>query len=197
MNTLLKFLEPYEKKLVKKVERKGLIITVSGKAGTGKSTIARMIADEMELRYFYPPSIYREMSKEKGVVLEKLVENAERETDYEIEKKTFEEGLKGNVVIDSRLSGFIMGGFANFKIFVTCDTEKRIERVVERDGISKEEASERIKKRDEIDTTKYKRLYAIDMEDTSIYDMVFDNSGSLEDLQEKIKEIVNRINVFG
>ena len=197
MNTLVKFLEPYEKKMVKEIEADGLIVTVSGFSGTGKSTVAKMLADALGVEYYCPTEYYKDKAKETGIDLNHVVETADRKVDFEIEKKTLERGMKGGVVIDSRLAGFVLGGFANFKLFVKCSDEERDKRIAAREGFSVAEANDTLKKRDEIHEKKYKEYYGVDVHDESIYDMIIDNSGSIEDLQEKIKEVVTRIKVFG
>jgi cytidylate kinase len=197
MQTLLKFLEPYEKKWVKKLEKEGPTITVSGMAGTGTTTIAQLIAKEMNIHYCYPHPLHRERSKKESISLNESFAQSTNEENYEIEIATLEASMKGNVVIDSRLAGYCAGGFANFKIFVECDEDKRAERMAQRDSISKEAALNDIRERDELVIKKLKQLYNVDITDTSIYDMVLDNSCSMEELEQKVKEIVNRINVFG
>ena len=67
MRTYIKFLEPYEKELSKKIRKKGLTITVSGVSGSGKSTVAKTIVKEFGLRHVHSGKIFREEAEKRGM----------------------------------------------------------------------------------------------------------------------------------
>ena len=182
VKTYIKFLEPFEKEFAKKIKKKGLTITVSGPAGSGKSTGAKAIAKALRLKYVYVGKIFRDIAKRRGLSLEEFSALREKEVDWEADKRTLKLAMKGNVVLDGRLTGWVAGDWADLKIYYECPLEIRAERAAERDKKSKEEALRDIKKRDEEDNKKYKKLYGIDLFDKSIYDLIIDNSKfSLED----------------
>jgi len=67
----------------------------------------------------------------------------------------------------------------------------RARRYAEREGIDYKTALTNVKKRDEADMKKYKRLYGINLKDLSIYNIVINNSNwSLEDANKKPIEII-------
>jgi len=182
VKTYVKLLQKYERDLKKKFKKKGLTITVSGPAGSGKSTGAKAIAKALKLRYFYVGEIFRKMAKERKMSLEEFSEKREKEVDLEADKKTLEFAIKGGVVLDGRLTGWVAGDWADVKIYYDTPLEVRAERVAKRDKKSKEEALEDIRKRDEEDNRKYKEIYKIDLFNKSIYDIIIDNSNfSLKD----------------
>jgi len=181
MKTYLKFLEPLEKELERRIKKKGLTITVSGSSGSGKTTGAKAIAKAFNLKYVSAGEIQRSIAKERGISLEEQVKLRGPEVDHEIDKRNLEFAMKGNVVIDARLSGWCAGDWADVKIFYDCPIEVRAARTVKRDGVSTEKAMENIKKRDEDDNKKYKTLYVIDAFDKSIYDFVIDNKKLTKD----------------
>jgi cytidylate kinase len=176
MGTKLEFLKPFEKGLAKKMKKRGLTITVSGLSKSGKSTIAKSIAKAFKLRYIFAGEIQRQLAKENGISLERQVRTRKAEVDYEIDRKSLEFAMRGGVVIDARLSGWVAGDWADAKIFVKCSLEDRARRLAEDEGITIKEARELIRKRDEGDSEKYRQLYKIDQTDISIYDIVIDNS---------------------
>ena len=176
VKTYIKFLEPFEKELAKKIKKKGLTITVSGPADSGKSTGAKAIAKALKLKYVYVGKIFRDIAKRRGLSLEEFSALREKEVDWEADKRTLKLAMKGNVVLDGRLTGWVAGDWADLKIYYECPLEIRAERAAERDKKSKEEALRDIKKRDEEDNKKYKKLYGIDLFDKSIYDLIIDNS---------------------
>jgi len=173
--TCIKFLEPFEEELVKKIRKKGLTITVSGSSGSGKSTGARAIARAFKLEYIFAGQIQRKIAREKGITLEEQTKIRGREVDYEMDRRNLESAMRGKVVIDARLSGWCAGNWADVKIFYDCPLEVRAARVAGRDNVPLTESIGNIKKRDEEDNKKYKLLYGIDLFDKSIYDFVIDN----------------------
>jgi cytidylate kinase len=174
--TYIKFLEPFERELSKKIEKIGLTITVSGSSGSGKSTGAKAIAKEFKLKYVKAGDIQRNIAKEKGIPLEEQVKIRGDEVDHEMDKRNLEFAMRGGVVIDARLAGWCAGDWADVKFFYDCPLEVRAKRTMRRDNVSMKKSLENIKKRDEEDNKKYNALYGIDAFDKSIYDFVLDNA---------------------
>jgi cytidylate kinase len=173
--TYLKFLEPYEEELSKKIKKKGLTITVSGLSGAGKTDGARALAEEFKLNYVSAGQILRQIAKERKVPLEDLCKVREPEIDHEMDKRNLELAMKGDIVIDARLSGWCAGDWADVKVYYDCPLDVKAERVARRDNITVEQAKKNLEKRDEEDHSVYQKLYGIDSYDESIYDIVIDN----------------------
>ncbi|MDI6826708.1 MAG: cytidylate kinase family protein [Candidatus Aenigmarchaeota archaeon] len=173
--TYIKFLEPYEKELSKKIKKKGLTITVSGKSGSGKSLGAESIAKALKLKYVSIGEILRKIAKEKGMSLVKMSQIRKPEIDHEMDKQSLKLAMEGNVVLDGRLTGWVAGDWADVKIYYVCSLETKAKRVARRDKISAEEAKKRIVKRDEEDHKKYRQLYGINSYDESIYNVIINN----------------------
>ncbi len=56
-----------------------MIITISGKAGSGKSTIAKQLAKKLGLKHYSTGDFMRQMAKDKGVSLLELSRIAEKD----------------------------------------------------------------------------------------------------------------------
>ena len=184
--TYIKFLEAYEEELSKKIKKKGLTITVSGKSGSGKSLGAMAIAKALKLNYVSAGQILRNIAKEKGIDLVKMSEIRGPEIDHEMDKQNLKLAMEGNVVLDGRLTGLAAGNWADVKIYYVCSMKIKAERVAERDNIPIEEAEEMITKRDKEDHKKYYELYGINSYDESIYDIIVNN----EKLTKEEAEVV-------
>ncbi len=184
MKTFIDRFSHYEKK-----RKRGVVITVSGLSGAGKSTVAQAIAKATGLTYVSAGEIFREVAKEQGVPLLKLVKTRNPELDFEVDKRTLEYAMKGNVVLDGRLTGWIAGDWADFRVWVRCKLRVRAKRVALRDKISFDEAVRMIRARDNADIKIYKKLYKIDLLDESIYDLVMDTTRLSYDLSKKIPQI--------
>lgn len=176
MGTYIKFFKPIEKELKKKIRKKGLTITVDGPSGSGKSTGAKAIAKALKLNYFYVGEIFRKLAKERGLSLEKFCAIREKEIDLEADKRTLELSMRGNVVLDGRITGWVAGDWADIKIYYDTPLEIRAKRVAKRDKKSFENTLKDLKERDENDRKKYKEIYGIDSFDKSIYNLIIDNS---------------------
>ena len=118
-----------------------MIITISGLHGTGKSTIAKLIAEKLKIQYYSTGQIFRVLALETNMTLEEFTEYVEENPDIDkkLDSKIIEIAQKGNIVIDSQLSGYILKTIADFKILLTCTLETRVKRMSERDSSSYEE----------------------------------------------------------
>lgn len=192
--TFIKFLEPYEKKMLEDSKNdRGIVVTVSGLAGSGKTEAAKMIAKKLRLEYFSSGSILRELARKRGVSLEDLCRTREASVDHEIDIESLRRAIQGNVVLDGRLTGWVAGNLANMRIFIFCPPEIRAMRIEKRDNIPFQDALRNTFERDISDRNKYLSVYGVDMIDQSIYDRVVDNSGTKTQLEEKIDAVVRTI----
>ncbi len=173
-----------------------LVVTMSGLHGTGKSTYAKVLAEEFKLRYVSAGQLFRDIAKEKGVSMELLIQITanDPEIDHLIDERTKREAEKGDVILEGQLAGWMAGDKAGLKIFLTAPEEVRIRRIAERDSVEFEKAKAQTVLRDKAEREKYKKYYNIDITDISIYDLVMDTS--LLPLEESIKILKNIISDY-
>lgn len=191
MKTYVNFLNAFEKELSRKIKKKGLTITVSGPASSGKSVGARTISKTFGLRYISPGKFFREIAKERKIPLEKFSAIREKEIDYQMDRKNLEYAMMGNVVLDGRLTGWVAGNWADVKIYYDCPFEVRAKRARKRDETSFEKSMKNIQERDKEDNKKYKQLYGIDLFDKSIYDIIINNEKlTLEEAKKIVIKLV-------
>ena len=171
MRTFIEKLSKFEKK-----RKRGFVITVSGLSGAGKTTIAKSIAEELNFRYLSAGEIFRNTAKERNINFIDFVRNRSPQFDLDVDSRVLSCAMKGNVVLDGRLTGWVAGDWADFRIWVRCPIAIRAKRVAKRDKITFDEAISQIRKRDNADIKIYKKIYKIDLLDDSIYDLVIDTS---------------------
>jgi len=154
------------------------VIVVSGQPGSGKSTIARRLAEELGLRYVYTGEIFRSIARSMGVSLAELSRVAEEDPriDLEIDRRTLEEAVKGGVVIDSHLAGWVLAGIADFSVYLKAPLRVRIERIAGRERVSLEEAARDVLSRESSQWRRFRRLYGIDATDLAVFDLVIETS---------------------
>ena len=161
-----------------------MIITVCGKAGSGKSTIAKELAKRLKLKHYSSGDFMRQMAKEKGLKLGELSKIAEKDKgkiDKEIDARQKKLGkTKKNFVIDGRLSAFFIPK-ADFKIFLHCDDDVRAKRILG-DNRGKENVKSlnavklKVKHRESSEKKRYKKYYKFDCYDAKNYDILIDTS---------------------
>src|SRR3989338_11659150 len=102
-----------------------MIIVISGRAGSGKSTIAKALSKRLNLKHYSMGDLTRQVAKERGITLLELgkLEESDDSIDRAIDNKQRELGKGDNFVIDGRLSAFFIP-HATFKIFLVLDTTK-------------------------------------------------------------------------
>ncbi|MFB6193341.1 MAG: (d)CMP kinase [Candidatus Nanohaloarchaea archaeon] len=165
-----------------------LVVCINGPSGAGKGTLAAQVAEMLDVDHFSAGDVFRGIAADRGMDVVELSEKADKETDLEVDRRTLERALNNDCVVDSRLSSWVLGSYADVKIYITADIEERASRVAEREEITLEEALERIEKRDSDNRERYQKYYGIDVEDLSVYDLVLDNTDLEVETQRKIVE---------
>ncbi len=162
-------------------------VAVSGPPGSGKTSVARAIAERFDLRYVSAGAIFRRLAKERGVSLDVLSRQAEEDTsiDLAIDAMTEKEEEKGNVVLDGHLTAWVAK--KAIKIYVKASPEERYNRIAERDGIPLETAKKENSVREESEKRRFKKLYNYDLQDLTGFDLVVDNTYLGE---EETKQVV-------
>lgn len=166
-----------------------MIITISGLHGTGKSTIGKLIAQRMNLKYYSTGQAFRDLAKEMKMTLEEFTDYVEEnpDVDKKLDNKIIEIAQKGNIIIDSQLSAYILDSIAQFKILLTCPLELRVKRMAERDKTSYENKLNETIIREESELERFEKLYRIDLNNVKIYNLILETENlTVEEIVEKI-----------
>lgn len=148
-------------------------VTISGLPGAGSSTLGKGLAEKLGWEYFSGGDFMRAYAIEKGLFdKDKTVhhdatvysDDFDREVDYGMREKM---RTRGEKVYDSWLCGFLAQGISGvLKILVTCsDDAVRIDRIVNRDQVTIEEAKKHIFDREQKNLLKWRRMYAKEWEE--------------------------------
>ena len=175
-----------------------MILTISGKHGSGKSVIGKKIALALDIKYYSTGQAFRDLAKEMNMSLEEFTQYVENhpEIDQEYDKKILEIAKKGDIIIDSQLSGHLLQNIADFKILLKCPLETRVKRMADRDQTSYEEKLKETMVREKSEQERFKILYEIDLEDNKIYDLIIETENlSIEEVLNKILSVIKSKNL--
>lgn len=173
-----------------------MILTISGLHGTGKSTIGKLIAQSLGLKYYSTGEAFRDLAKEMNMSLEDFTKYVEKhpEIDKTLDNKVLEIAKKGNIIIDSQLSGYLLKNIADFKILLTCPLEIRVKRMAERDNVSYEKCLKETINREKSELERFKEIYGIDLGNkkkiNELYDIILEIEGL--SIEEVLTYILNQ-----
>jgi len=177
-----------------------MIITISGLHGTGKSTIGKLIAEKLGIQYYSTGQAFRDLAQEMNMTLEEFTKYAEKhpKIDEKLDDKIEKIAQKGNIIIDSQLSGHILKTIVDFKILLICPLEIRVKRMAERDNTSYEEKSIETELREKSELERFKNLYDIDLGDQEnlklVYDLIINTENlTIEEIVEIILKTLNKL----
>ncbi len=155
----------------------------------GKTTVAKSIAEEFNLKYLSGGDVLKEMAKEDGFdtagddwwdtqdgmrFLNKRAQNSE--FDKKVDEKLKDLFYKGGVVITSYTLPWLVDD--GIKIWLDGSHQSSASRMTMRDNMPNEEALEITKKRYDENKSLYKKLYNFNFgEDMSVFDKIINTDG--------------------
>ncbi len=148
-----------------------ITIAISGKSGCGNTTVSKMVADKLNLKFIN--YTFRTMAEEKGTSFEELRQMAEESTsiDMELDKKQVYLSKEGNCVLGSRLAIWMIAD-ADLKVYLTASPSVRAGRIACRENSTLEEKIAETEDRDQKDSARYKKIYAIDTNQYDFADLI-------------------------
>ncbi|MFC7059449.1 (d)CMP kinase [Halovenus salina] len=156
-----------------------MLITVSGQAGSGKSTLAAALADALDYEHVSGGDIFRDLAAERDLSPLKLNRLAEDDDqiDRDLDRRLRRTARESeDLVLESRLAGWMAGDHADLKIWLDAPLDVRAERIADREDKTVETAREETEARTESESKRYQEYYGIDIRDLSIYDLVVDTA---------------------
>lgn len=175
-----------------------MIITISGKPGSGKNTVADKLAEELKLKRYSVGDFRRELAKKRKMTINELNELGEKEefTDKEADKWQKNLNKEEDFIIDGRLSYHFITN--SLKIFLDVSPEIGAKRIFEanRDEETFLNLDESIKywyKRINSDIKRYKIYYNLDPYDFGNFDFILDTSNiDANQVTEKVLEYIKK-----
>jgi len=181
------------------------IITISGRIASGSTTLAHKLSHILRWRHIEGGEIFWEAVRTKLGL-------GEKDTDLrpDTEDQDFDESLKNilkngqHLILETKLAGFNAQNLPGiFKILVLCvnsagedQTQIRIDRLVNREHMSMQQAKEEVLIREQNDIEKWKRLYAPNDQnwtywDTKYYDLIINTYS--HDQEDTLQSVLTAI----
>ena len=168
------------------MSQKHMVICISGMAGTGKSTLAKKLAQKYGFDYYSGGDALKVLASEEGYNASqpgwwespqglKFLKQREGDEKFDraVDQKLLEYTEKGNVLLDSWTMPWLLK--SGFKIWLLASMEKRAARVAQRDQITVEQALKVLKEKEERTKGIYKKLYGFMLgEDFKPFNLVLD-----------------------
>ena len=186
---------------------KGMVICISGMAGTGKSTLSKKLAERYSLKYYSGGNALKALAAEEGYdsskegwwespeglcFLEKR--NNDLSFDKAVDEKLLRYASEGNVLLDSWTMPWLLKDA--FKIWLAASVERRAQRIAQRDNMKTKDALEALKEKEARTKSIYNQLYGFELgEDFAPFDLVLDtdNLSAGEVLQVLCRVIDNLV----
>ena len=168
-------------------------VTIAGLPGAGSSTLGINLAKALGWVYFSGGDFLRAYAIKKGLFDKNnnlhhpatvYSDEFDREVDYSLRERLKKDS---GLIIDSWLSGFLAQGVTGvLKVLMVCgDGAVRVDRIVNRDGVSVEVAKTHIFEREKQNLSKWTRMYQkewrdwvgeakIDFYSPKLYDLIID-----------------------
>lgn len=172
-------------------------ITITGRTGSGKTTISKLIRDELGYERYSTGEYQREIALKMGVNMVEMNEimNDNLSYDHMIDstvERVSRERANDNIIFDSRMAWHF--AVKSFKIFVSIDPTVAGKRVFddprsEEPYKSAEEATAQLVVRSDAENIRFRTIYGVDNYDYANYDLILDTTYSdIDDYIPIIKE---------
>ena len=169
-------------------------ISIAGDLGSGKSTIAHLLAEKIGCKRYSTGDIQRETAKKFRMSTLELNRYMEKDTAIDDDIDEFNKNLnlkEESFVIDSRMAWHFIP--TSFKIFLKVDPDISAERVFRDNQRTSEgypdinKTKKELSNRKKSENERFQNLYRVDCSDINNYDLVVDTTYS------NPKTIVNKI----
>ncbi len=170
-------------------------ITISGSPGSGKSTIAGLVAEKLKYKFYSIGNIRRRMAEARGLSIIEF-NNLKEDTDTDVDN--FQKNMgeaEDNFVLEGRLGYKFIPD--SFKIYFDCDVNVAAERIFKDQRSSEhkfdsvEDAEKAIVERVEGDKKRYKKKYNLAYPEKDKFDLIIDTSKI--SVEEVLKEVIEKV----
>lgn len=173
-----------------------MLISITGKLGSGKSTVCNLLKDRYGFEIYSTGAFQREVAREMGITTLELNKRLREDPslDYVIDdavKKLSIERAQDKLIFDSRMAWHFAE--KSFKIFLTidpCEAARRVmlnQRGCEEFYADEKEACAKLIERSQVEQARFMQIYGVDYYDFNNFDLIVDTTRRTP---EEILEII-------
>jgi len=159
-----------------------MIITLGGRAGAGKSSVGRALAELSGYKFYSAGDVRREYALKHGLTLAELNERAKLDpaSDFLVDDYMRAMAVReDNFVVDAWLAFHFFP--QSIKVFLNANPKLRASRIFNRNHSEElssdlEEALRLMTEKEDCSAARYRKLYGIDIYDLNNYDLVVDTT---------------------
>jgi cytidylate kinase len=175
-------------------------------AGTGKSTLAKKLANRYNLKYYSGGDALKALAEEEGYNSTvngwwespeglSFIERRKQDQTFDtaVDEKLKKYADEGQVLLDSWTMPWLVKG--GFKIWLAASVGKQAERIAQRDKITIKEAHEALKAKEARTKAIYKELYGFSLgEDFAPFDLILDTDNlSAQEVFEVLCMVIDNV----
>lgn len=158
-------------------------IAINGSLGSGKSTVAKALAQKLGYQYISTGAWFRAMAEERGVTLSEMSAIAEKDPTIDDTIDARLKALNGspdNLIIDSRMAAFFIEDA--FRVRLTVSEEEGAKRIWKDNRGPAErfdnlpDAIEAYRVRSASERKRYKEAYDVNVDTDGVYDLALDTT---------------------
>ncbi len=178
-------------------------ITITGKLGSGKTTISHLISRELGYTRYSTGEYQREIAAKMGVDMVKMNEIMRTDPSFDsmidsTVERVSRERADENLIFDSRMAWHF--AVKSFKIFISIDPDVAGARVFDNPRSEEPyktaaEATEQLIARSTAENLRFRTIYGVDNYDYANYDLIIDTTFSdVSDYMKIIREALDAYN---
>jgi cytidylate kinase len=166
-----------------------MIICISGSTGSGKTAISNKLSEVLKIRHVHN-SYKKSISGDYNNVIS-FTRNATSSFAKNFDKNIVKEAMKQDCVVSTWLGPWMIKK-ADLRVLLYADAEVRAMRKAKELKIPKSKAIEYLRERDLASKEHFKKVYGININDTSIFDICI-NTGKMD--IEKIVSVISLLSI--
>ncbi|MBQ7379924.1 MAG: dephospho-CoA kinase [Clostridia bacterium] len=167
-----------------------MLISITGKLGSGKSTVCNLLKDRYGFEIYSTGAFQREVARSMGITTLELNKRLREDPslDYVIDDKVKQlsiEKAEEKLIFDSRMAWHF--AVKSFKIFLTiepCEAARRVmlnQRGCEEHYADEKEACEELIERSQVEQARFMQIYGVDYYDYGNFDLIVDTTARTPD----------------